>query len=254
MRRSASCERAAAIGSVPSARRGRLRVLRWVARYARTMPSPGRDIDDRLHDLDRRLREIQGELLPDREPRPGVTAAQAEGASPPSEPRPSEPPPPPPSEPPPVQSPPPPEPPPPLEPPPPPRGGPPGPLPPRGGPPGPPPPPHAPSPGTGPLTELHTKLLASFRELLDAYEWLLAQMAYPPPSPPPPPHSSPPDRPGSPEPPTRATGVRAGPFASTEAVRAFEAELGSVRGVRSVTVRGYEGDDRAIFDVEIGEP
>ena len=50
-----------------------------------------------------------------------------------------------------------------------------------------------------------------------------------------------------------ATGVTAGPFANIDAVRAFEAELASMPGVRSVTVRGYEGDDRAIFDVEIGE-
>jgi hypothetical protein len=47
--------------------------------------------------------------------------------------------------------------------------------------------------------------------------------------------------------------VAAGPFPSTEDVRAFEAALASVPGVRGVTVRGYEGDDRAIFDVEIGD-
>ena len=54
--------------------------------------------------------------------------------------------------------------------------------------------------------------------------------------------------------PAQWTGVTAGPFTSTDAVRAFEAALGSVPGVRSVSVRGYEGEDRAIFDVEIGEP
>ncbi len=199
---------------------------------ARTMPRPSRDIDDRLADLDRRLREVQAELLPGREPRPAAAPPAAEPPPPSHEPPPpSREPPPPPREPPPGPPEPPPRPP-----------APPGP-PPHGGPPGPPSSP-GPPPGTGPLTELHVKLLASFRELLDAYEWLLTQTSQPPALLSPAPTA----------PPSQTTGVRAGPFTSLDAVRAFEAALGSTAGVRSVTVRGYEGDDRAIFDVELGEP
>ena len=61
------------------------------------------------------------------------------------------------------------------------------------------------------------------------------------------------DAPTPPPVPAGSTPVAAGPFATIEDVRAFEAALASVPGVRAVTVRGYEGDDRAIFDVEIGD-
>jgi|SRR5450755_259661 len=48
--------------------------------------------------------------------------------------------------------------------------------------------------------------------------------------------------------------VSAGPFASTGALRAFEQTLSAIPGVREVTVRGYEGEDRAIVDVLLAEP
>ena len=178
------------------------------------MPRMGRDIDERLADLDRRLREVQAELMPGRGPRPA-----AESSTPPDLPPVPEPPPPPPEPPPPEPPPPPPAPPPPA----------------------PPVPPPLPSAGAAPLTELHAKLLASFRGLLDAYEWLLAQAAQQPAPPPP-------------EPAVHGAGVTAGPFASTDAVRAFEAQLAGLPSVRMVSVRGYEGADRAIFDVDIREP
>ncbi len=47
--------------------------------------------------------------------------------------------------------------------------------------------------------------------------------------------------------------IAAGPFASIEEVRAFERELAAVRGVRDVTVRGYEGAARAIIDVRFAD-
>lgn len=47
--------------------------------------------------------------------------------------------------------------------------------------------------------------------------------------------------------------IAAGPFASIQEVRAFERELAAVRGVRDVTVRGYEGAARAIIDVRFAE-
>lgn len=111
-------------------------------------------------------------------------------------------------------------------------------------PPAPPLPPPPPPPGAPPLTELHVKLLASFRQLLDAYEWLLTQAAHPPAPPPPPAAVS-----AAPEP-RPSVGVTAGPFPSTDAVREFESLLAALPGVRAVSVRGYEGDDRAIFSVE----
>ena len=48
--------------------------------------------------------------------------------------------------------------------------------------------------------------------------------------------------------------LSAGPFASIEAVREFEAALSHLRGVREVVVRGYEGTGRAIIDVRLDVP
>jgi hypothetical protein len=88
-------------------------------------------------------------------------------------------------------------------------------------------------------TESHTKLLSSMRDLLDAYELLLGQM---------------PQQPADANQPTegRLT-LSAGPFASIEALRAFEQSLAGIPGVRDVAVRGYEGEDRAILDVRLSE-
>jgi hypothetical protein len=47
--------------------------------------------------------------------------------------------------------------------------------------------------------------------------------------------------------------LSAGPFASTEALRRFERSLQGLPEVRSAVVREYEGADRAIVDVHLGE-
>jgi hypothetical protein len=44
-----------------------------------------------------------------------------------------------------------------------------------------------------------------------------------------------------------------GPFTSVDAVRAFERELERLPAVREVTLRGYEGEDRAVLDVQLSE-
>ncbi len=75
------------------------------------------------------------------------------------------------------------------------------------------------------------RLLSSLHEVLAGIEELLATMA-----------------PGRHE----AT-IAAGPFGTIEEVREFERRLSGVRGVRDVTVRGYEGAARAIIDVQFGE-
>jgi hypothetical protein len=48
--------------------------------------------------------------------------------------------------------------------------------------------------------------------------------------------------------------LSAGPFADTGSLRAFERALAELPGVLRVTVRGYEGTDRAIIDVELEPP
>jgi hypothetical protein len=54
--------------------------------------------------------------------------------------------------------------------------------------------------------------------------------------------------------PVQEFSVSAGPFGSTEALRAFERMLERIPEVREVEVRGYEGADRAIVDVHLFEP
>ncbi|HWE32598.1 MAG TPA: hypothetical protein VG410_03885 [Solirubrobacteraceae bacterium] len=46
--------------------------------------------------------------------------------------------------------------------------------------------------------------------------------------------------------------LKAGPFADTAALRAFTESLADLPGVDNVIVRGFEGTDRAIVDVELG--
>ena len=82
------------------------------------------------------------------------------------------------------------------------------------------------------LSELSERLVASMRELLAGYERVLAPNAR--------------VRPGS-----VPVTLSAGPFASIEALREFEAALSDMRGVRDVVVRGYEGNDHAIIDVRL---
>ncbi|HEX4280020.1 MAG TPA: hypothetical protein VHZ27_04590 [Solirubrobacteraceae bacterium] len=197
-------------------------------------------LEAHLAEMDRRLRDVQAELVPHGGPRPALEPdrgqrpelvpdggprpalePEAPEAAIPDPPVPAPPPPP-------IPEPPPP---PPAEPP----------LPPEPVPPPipePPPPPPIPEPALDAgvqiraLTELSERLIASMRELLDGYERVLTL-----------PHRRRAE-------PTGVT-MSAGPFASIEALHDFEAALARVRGVRGVVVRGYEGTDRAIIDVRL---
>jgi hypothetical protein len=84
------------------------------------------------------------------------------------------------------------------------------------------------------VNALQTSLLSSMTEVLAGFQRALAQMP------------SPASR-------TEVT-VSAGPFQSIEAVRAFERQLAALPGVKEVTVRGYEGEDRALIDVQLTPP
>jgi hypothetical protein len=86
------------------------------------------------------------------------------------------------------------------------------------------------------LTELQERLLHSIRELLSAYEAVFARLDQP-----------------NPEATVHEFRVSAGPFTSTAALRAFEQTLSGMAGVREVSVRSYEGEDRAIVDVRLDE-
>jgi hypothetical protein len=80
------------------------------------------------------------------------------------------------------------------------------------------------------MADLQTKLIAAIEDLLEAYE----------------------------EAGTIALGgevtLSVGPFADTGALRAFERALAELPGVHRVVVRGYEGEDRAIIDVDLESP
>ncbi len=97
------------------------------------------------------------------------------------------------------------------------------------------------------LTTAQEGVLASMRELLGAVERVVI--------------AEPAARPGTPAA-TPAAGapaasaaaplsVSAGPFASTEALRSFQAALEALPEVRAVELRGFEGGDRAILDVHL---
>jgi hypothetical protein len=97
-------------------------------------------------------------------------------------------------------------------------------------------------PATGAMLppEMHAKLVSAMRDLLDAYGWTLRQLPVDPD----------PQPAGEPAP----VAMSVGPFANTAAVRAFEHELLRLPGVREVTLRGYEGENRAMFDVQLSGP
>jgi hypothetical protein len=99
------------------------------------------------------------------------------------------------------------------------------------------------------VAELQTRLLAALQELLGAYESLLvgrgARRAVGA-------AAGPSGR--RPDPSPQQLVVTAGPFASTDRLRAFEQALSALPGVRSVSVREYAGEDRAIVDVRLGDP
>jgi hypothetical protein len=76
------------------------------------------------------------------------------------------------------------------------------------------------------LSELRDRLMASVRELLDGYEAAVAGLT-----------------------------ISAGPFSSVEAVQSFERKLSELQDVAEVSLRAYEGENRAIFDVHLlGSP
>jgi hypothetical protein len=102
-------------------------------------------------------------------------------------------------------------------------------------PPEPAPPPAAPVADLRALAATHERVLEATRELLAAYEQTLASRS-------------------SREATVREFSVSAGPFQSTEALRSFERTLAKIPEVREVTVRGYEGEDRAIVDVHLIDP
>ncbi len=83
---------------------------------------------------------------------------------------------------------------------------------------------------SGLLTELQSSLLAATRDLLDGYERAVSG--------------------ASAGPPVQVT-VSAGPFSGTAALHAFEGELRAIPGVGEVTVLGYDGPDRAILEVQL---
>jgi hypothetical protein len=93
------------------------------------------------------------------------------------------------------------------------------------------------------LTETQSRLLATSERLLDAF----ARMLDSPPEPASPPGLFTPTTP----PPRAGVELAAGPFADTESLREFERALEQLDAVRRVTVRGFEGSDRAILDVEL---
>jgi hypothetical protein len=92
------------------------------------------------------------------------------------------------------------------------------------------------------MTEVQTKLLAASERLIEAF----VRMIESPPAPAQPTGLFTPT-----VPPPRRTEITAGPFADTEALREFERALAQVQGVRRVAIRGYEGSDHAVFDVEL---
>jgi hypothetical protein len=86
-------------------------------------------------------------------------------------------------------------------------------------------------PAVDSLPGLHEQLLRTIGDLLDTYETVLAELSS---------RAAPAD-----------VTISAGPFSSIAAVRAFERELAELPGVSEVTLRGYEGTNRAIIDVRI---
>ena len=80
------------------------------------------------------------------------------------------------------------------------------------------------------LTALQTSLLSSMANLLAEFQQTLAQMQ---------------------EPPSTRLTVSAGPFTTIAAVHAFERDLARLPGVCEVSLRGYEGDDRVVIDVQL---
>jgi hypothetical protein len=80
------------------------------------------------------------------------------------------------------------------------------------------------------LTELHRQVLDWIHELIAAYEAALARR---------------------PRPPVPELTMSAGPFTTNEAVEEFVAAIKTLPGVSQAAVRGFEGTDRAIIEVQL---
>jgi hypothetical protein len=80
------------------------------------------------------------------------------------------------------------------------------------------------------LTVLQANLLSSMTEVLAEFQHTLAQMQ---------------------QPASTSLTVSAGPFTTIAAVHAFERDLARLPGVREVSLRGYEGDDRVVIEVQL---
>jgi hypothetical protein len=114
-------------------------------------------------------------------------------------------------------------------------------------------PPGAPPAQLEVLAELYGKLIASVRELLSGYELVAGQLTPAPAAD----HAPPPEAVQPARPPSAGAdgpdqvAVSAGPFAANAALRDFERMLSELPGVRAVSLRGYEADNRAIVDVQL---
>lgn len=84
------------------------------------------------------------------------------------------------------------------------------------------------------LGEMHERLLVAMRELIDAYGAAVRQVQEPSPQ-------------------TDEVLLSAGPFATTRAVHRFVQDVSALAGVREVTLRGYDGPDRALLDVQLSD-
>jgi hypothetical protein len=85
------------------------------------------------------------------------------------------------------------------------------------------------------MSELQARLIVAIEELLELCESQIRDS----------PGAAPPSATGN------ELSLSAGPFAGTEALRAFEHALAELPGVRQVDVRGYEGVDQAVFVIEL---
>jgi hypothetical protein len=105
-------------------------------------------------------------------------------------------------------------------------------------------PPGAPEPQIQALTELSARLLASMRELLAGYERMLVGPSSPRPV----------RRAGRRAAESPDVTLSAAPFPNLDALHAFEQAVSRLPGVREVAVQGYEGTDRAILVVRLDQP
>ena len=112
-----------------------------------------------------------------------------------------------------------------------------------------------PAPDDGELVSQLRSLAAEHERLLESLR-ALAQ----PHSAPAQPHSAPAQPHGALAQPERrvvpaagpVVGLSIGPLASTDALRSFERALADLPGVATVELRGFEGGDRALLDVNLG--